>query len=64
MWRKWHWIHPNELCGQPEVRLHLGEHAFYVLIVKADEEVEMVFENAQAFLRCFKHLTLELESDV
>ena len=58
VWRKSHWIHPNELCCQPEVRLHLREDAMYVLTVKADEEVEMVFESAQAFLKCFKHIKL------
>ena len=30
----------------------------YVLRVKADEEVEMMFESAKAFFKCFRHLKL------
>ena len=35
----------------------------YVLIVKADEEAEMMFENSQAFFKCFKQLKFACELD-
>ena len=35
----------------------------YVLIVKANEEVEMMFENSQAFFRYFKQLKLASRLD-
>ena len=46
MWRKSHRIHLNELCRKLGIKLHLREDGLYVLIVKADEEVEMMFENS------------------
>ena len=39
-------IHLNELCRKLGIKLHLREDGLYVLIVKADEEVEMMFENS------------------
>jgi hypothetical protein len=59
VWRKSHWIHLNELCCKLGIKLQLREDGQYVLIVKADEEVEMVFDNSQAFFTCFKKLKLD-----
>ena len=47
MWRKSHWIHLSELCCKLGIKLHLIEDGLYVLIVKADEEVKMVFKISQ-----------------
>ena len=44
-------------------KLHLREDGLYVLIVKADEEDEMMFENSQVFFKCFKQLTLASKLD-
>ena len=56
-------IHLNELCCELGIKLHLREDGLYALIVKADEEVEMMFENSQAFCKCFKQLKLASELD-
>ena len=50
------WSH---LCCELGIKLHLRE---YVLIVKADEKVEML-ENSQVFLKCFKQLKLTSKLD-
>ena len=63
MWRKSLWIHLNELCCKPGIELHLREDGLYALIVKADEEVEMMFENSHAFFKCFKQLKLASKLD-
>ena len=47
------------LCCELGIKLHLRE---YVLIVKADENVEM-FENSQVFLKCLKQLKLTSKLD-
>ena len=63
MWRKSRRIHLNELCCKPGIELHLREDGLYALIVKADEEVEMMFENSHAFFKCFKQLKLASKLD-
>ena len=45
MWCKSRWIHLNELCCKLGIKLHLREDGLYALTAKADEEVEMMFEN-------------------
>ena len=45
MWRKSHRIHLNELCCKLGIKLYLREDGLYALTAKADEEVEMMFEN-------------------
>ena len=47
------------LCCELGIKVHLRE---YVLIVKADEKVEML-ENSQVFLKCFKQLKLTSKLD-
>ena len=41
------------------MHVHLMEDGLYVLIARTDKQVEMVFENFQAFFESFKKLKLD-----
>ena len=63
MWRKSRWIYLNEMCCKLGIKLHLREGGLYVLILNADGEDEMMFENSQALFKCFKQLKLASKLD-
>ena len=45
------------------IKPHLGQFGLHVLLVKAEKEVEMVFENSRAFFRISEQLKLASKLD-
>ena len=51
------------MCRKLGIKPHLRQFGMHVLLVKADNEAEMVFENSRAFFKIFEHLKLASKLD-